>query len=75
MCTVETGYIKVEGMTNEQDADKLLHVLNEVWGVRKAKVSLANQMVTFSYNEKAASHEDFLQAIKNIGFSIHENDV
>ena len=43
-------------------------------GSIKAEVSLENNMATFSYDEKAASHVDFLQAIKDSGFSVHEND-
>ncbi|WP_170008135.1 heavy-metal-associated domain-containing protein [Bacillus fonticola] len=71
---MEDGLIKVEGMTNEHDAEKVLHALNEVWGVRKAEVSLSNQTASFRYNEKAASYEDFLQAVEDTGFTIEEGD-
>jgi copper chaperone CopZ len=69
---VENGLIKVEGMMNQRDVDKVLHALNEVWGIREAQVSLATNMATFSYDEKAASHEDFLQAVKDTGFHIND---
>ncbi|PJN91854.1 heavy-metal-associated domain-containing protein, partial [Bacillus sp. mrc49] len=51
---VENGFLKVEDMRDENDVNKVLHALNEVWGVRDVEVSLANKLVTFSYDEKAA---------------------
>ncbi|AOH53301.1 hypothetical protein ABE28_002975 [Peribacillus muralis] len=59
-------------MRNENDVNKVLHALNEVWGVSEVEVSLANKLVTFSYDEKAASQVDFLQAVKDTGFYIKE---
>ncbi|WP_285768801.1 heavy metal-associated domain-containing protein [Peribacillus sp. SI8-4] len=69
---MENGSIKVEGIRDESDMNKIHHALNEVWGVRGVEVSLANKMVTFSYDEKAASKVDFLQAVKDTGFAIKE---
>ncbi|MFJ7754394.1 heavy-metal-associated domain-containing protein [Peribacillus muralis] len=69
---MENGVLKVEGMRNENDVNKVLHALNEVWGVSEVEVSLANKLVTFSYDEKAASQVDFLQAVKDTGFYIKE---
>lgn len=67
---MENGFLKVEGMKDQDDVTKVLHALNEVWGVRKAEVSLENKVATFTYDEKAASQEDFLQAVKDTGFNI-----
>jgi copper chaperone CopZ len=67
---VENGFLKVEGMKDQDDVTKVLHALNEVWGVRKAEVSLENKVANFTYDEKAASQEDFLQAVKDTGFNI-----
>lgn len=69
---MEKGSIKVEGLENEEDVNKVLQALESVWGVRNAEVSLANKTATFTYDEKAASHVDFLQAVKDIGFNINE---
>lgn len=69
---MEKGSIKVEGLENEEDVNKVLQALESVWGVRNAEVSLANKTATFTYDEKAASHVDFLQAVRDIGFNINE---
>ena len=37
---MQTGMIKVEGLHSNQDADKVLNALNEVWGVQNAEVNL-----------------------------------
>ncbi|WP_155645546.1 heavy-metal-associated domain-containing protein [Peribacillus simplex] len=69
---MENGFLKVEDMRDENDVNKVLHALNEVWGVRDVEVSLANKLATFSYDEKAASPIDFLQAVKDTGFDMKE---
>lgn len=69
---MENGFLKIEDMRDANDVNKVLHALNEVWGVSRVEVSLANKMVTFSYDEKAASHDDFLQALKDTGLNINE---
>ncbi|MCY8233047.1 heavy-metal-associated domain-containing protein [Priestia endophytica] len=69
---MENGFLKIEGMRDENDVNKVLHALNEVWGVSRVEVSLANRMVTFSYDEKAASQDDFLQAVKDTGLIFNE---
>ncbi|MFP3917606.1 heavy-metal-associated domain-containing protein [Lysinibacillus telephonicus] len=67
---MEKGSIKIEGLENEEDVNKVLQALESVWGVREAEVSLANKTATFTYDDKAASHVDFLQAVKDIGFNV-----
>ncbi|MFE4239685.1 hypothetical protein [Peribacillus butanolivorans] len=37
-------------------------------------VSLQKQLATLSFNEDAASYEDFLQAIKDTGFTIETSN-
>jgi copper chaperone len=70
---LQTGIIKIEGITTQQDADKILHALHEVWGVRRAEVNVTNGEATFSYDEKAASYQDFEQAVIDTGFQIGQN--
>ncbi len=67
---MEKGSIKIEGLVNEGDVHKVLQALESVWGVRDAQVSLANKTATFAYDEKAASHVDFLQAVKDSGYNV-----
>ncbi|WMX58820.1 heavy-metal-associated domain-containing protein [Peribacillus sp. R9-11] len=71
---LEKRVVKLEGMTNEQDAVKIQSALNDVWGVRQVHVSLQKQLATLSFNEDAASYEDFLQAIKDTGFTIETSN-
>ncbi len=72
MGKVEKGSIRIDGIKNEQDSNKVLEALHGVWGVNEVEISVANKTVTFSYDEKAASHVDFLQAIKDTGLHIQE---
>lgn len=69
---LENGYIKIDGIKNEEDVNKILHALEAVWGISDAEVSLVNKTATFTYDEKAASRVDFLQAVKDTGFHIKE---
>jgi copper chaperone len=68
---MQTGSVKISGNLTSQDAEKVLHALNEVWGVRKAEVNLLEKEAVFSYDEKAASKQDFEQAIMDSGFEIN----
>lgn len=67
---MQNGMIKVEGLHSQQDADKILHALNEVWGVLRAEVNVTNREAIFSYDKKAASKQDFEAAIIDSGFTI-----
>ncbi|MBD8027915.1 heavy-metal-associated domain-containing protein [Ureibacillus sp. Re31] len=67
---MEKGNLKIEGLENEEDVHKVLQALESVWGVRDVQVSLANKTATFAYDEKAASHVDFLQAVKDTGYNV-----
>ncbi|WP_462413536.1 heavy-metal-associated domain-containing protein [Neobacillus sp. Marseille-QA0830] len=67
---MQKGSLKVEGMHSQTDADKVLHAINEVWGVREAEVNLSRKEAMFSFNEQAASHQDFEQAVKDLGYQI-----
>lgn len=69
---MEKGSIKIEGIENEEDVNKILEALNTVWGIRDAEVSLVNKTATFIYDGKAASLVDFIQAVKDKGFNVIE---
>lgn len=66
-----TRKILVQGMVGQSDADKVNHAIHEVWGIRRAEVSLDQGEVTFSYDENAASLQDFQQAVIDCGFQIY----
>jgi copper chaperone len=65
---VKEGRIKLEGVHNPEDADKVLNAINEVWGVRQAQFNTNTSLAIFRYDEKAASLQDFEQAIVDTGF-------
>ncbi len=67
---MEKESMKIEGIQNNEDVNKILQALHSVWGVREAEVSLENNTATFTFDEKAASRVDFLQAVKDTGYNI-----
>ncbi|RID83434.1 copper chaperone [Peribacillus asahii] len=67
---METSIVTVQNMANQQDADKVLQAIEEVWGVSKAEINLSKSQATFTYDERMASQQDFEQAIKDLGFDI-----
>jgi len=67
---MENGKMRLEGLQTQADADKVLHALNEVWGVREAEILFNRKEAVFSYDEKAASLHDFEQAVIDSGYNI-----
>ncbi len=67
---MEKGKMRLEGVHTQGDADKLLHAINEVWGVREAEINFSTKEALFSYDEKAASLHDFEQAVIDSGYNI-----
>lgn len=65
-----TRRIPVLGMTKQEDLRKISNAMHDVWGVRGVEVSLSRGEVLLDYDEKAASFEDFQQAIETIGYSV-----
>jgi copper chaperone CopZ len=68
--TVENGVFVVKNMVNQQDADKVLNALLEVWGIGRAKVNLSKSHAVFTYDERMASYHDFEQAVIDTGYEI-----
>lgn len=69
-----TETIVIQGMDDQEDADKVSHALHEVWGINKAEVSLARKEAVFTYDESAASFRDFQQAVLDLGFEVKRED-
>ncbi|GGH86326.1 copper chaperone CopZ [Pullulanibacillus pueri] len=69
---MEERQVKISDLQSKEDVDKVEQALKDVWGVRNAEVSLERQEAKFSYNENSASYDDFVQALKDSGFSIQE---
>jgi len=67
---MEKGTIKIDGISTQQDVDKILNALHDVWGVRKAVVNMNRNEAEVSFDEKAASFQDFEQAIIDTGYRV-----
>jgi copper chaperone CopZ len=67
---MENGVFVIKDMVNQQDADKVLNALLEVWGIGRAEVNLNKSNAVFSYDERMASYHDFEQAVIDTGYEI-----
>ncbi|WP_077212831.1 heavy-metal-associated domain-containing protein [Bacillus dakarensis] len=67
---MEKAKLKLEGVESQDDADKVLHALHEVWGIREAEVNFNSKEALFSFDEKSASLQDFEQAVIDSGFHV-----
>ncbi|WP_301168800.1 heavy-metal-associated domain-containing protein [Brevibacillus nitrificans] len=71
---MHTDRIPVQGMNDEQDAEKVNKALHDVWGILKAEVSLSKGEALISYDENAAQLVDFQQAIRDSGYDVANYD-
>ncbi|THE09594.1 copper chaperone [Bacillus timonensis] len=71
---MENRVFVIKDMVNQQDADKILNALLEVWGIGRAEVNLNNSNAVFSYDERMASYHDFEQAIIDKGYEILQTE-
>lgn len=65
-----TERLGVAGIRDDNDAQRVRHALSEVWGIQQVVIDPSRGEVMFSYDERAGSREDFLQAIRSSGFEI-----
>ncbi|PLR79282.1 hypothetical protein CU633_00685 [Bacillus sp. V3-13] len=65
---METGVFFVKNMSNQQDADKVLNTLLDVWGIGRAEVHLENHQAVFTYDKRMASYQDFQYALIDRGY-------
>ncbi|MFC5447686.1 heavy-metal-associated domain-containing protein [Paenibacillus aestuarii] len=69
-----TRTMVIQDMNVQEDADKISQALQQVWGIHKAEVSLARKEAVFTYDEAAASFQDFHQAVRELGFDVNQED-
>lgn len=67
---MQKGKLKITGMETQKDADNVLTAINNVWGVRAAEVNFTSREALISFNEEAASYNDFEQAVKDSGYGV-----
>jgi copper chaperone len=66
--------ISLKDVRTSDDAERISEVLHDVWGIRKVEVQLDKGEATISYDEKAASIQDFQQAIVDSGFEVKNEE-
>lgn len=62
--------IRIRKGTGPKDTDKLHHALGRVWGVRAVDINEPVGEVILTFDEKAASLQDFHQAIRESGWEV-----
>lgn len=65
-----TKRVEIEGGIQDSDVGRLRHALGEVWGIEQVDIDAAAGQVTFTYDERAGSLQDFMQAIESSGFAV-----
>ncbi|MFG6119902.1 heavy-metal-associated domain-containing protein [Thalassobacillus sp. B23F22_16] len=56
---------------HKDDEARVEEILHDVWGVRNVAVNSHLGLATVSFDEKAASWEDFTQAVADSGFEVN----
>ncbi|MDP4162150.1 MAG: heavy-metal-associated domain-containing protein [Bacillota bacterium] len=70
---MEKGLLKIKNLKDDQDAKTIVNALNHVWGIEKIRVDVNNQEAVYTYDNRMAAPEDFVQAVKDLGYEIREN--
>jgi copper chaperone CopZ len=66
--------VGVQGLQTDAEINKLRTALGDVWGIQSVQVNPARGEVTYAFDERAGSLEDFRAAIVNAGFAIVGGD-
>ncbi|MDQ0226583.1 heavy-metal-associated domain-containing protein [Metabacillus niabensis] len=66
--------ISLKDMNTPEDAKRVSETLHDVWGIRNVEIQLDKGEATISYDEKAASIQDFHQAIVDSGFEVRNEE-
>lgn len=67
---VETEVIRIQDLTNNEDAARIIEAVEHVWGVSDVQVLPTKQEAVITYDERMASSQDFTQIIVEAGFKI-----
>jgi len=67
---VKEQILQISNLDSQEDAKKITQAVLDVWGITEAKASPAQKNISFSYDERMASEQDFEQAIIESGFNI-----
>jgi copper chaperone CopZ len=65
-----TGKFHVHRMESPKDAEQVQQALNAVFGIQEVKMQRESGEVTFSYDERSASFQDFKHAVMDAGFTV-----
>ncbi|WP_160118389.1 heavy-metal-associated domain-containing protein [Bacillus sp. V59.32b] len=67
---MEEAVVVVKSMQHQDDADKVLNALQDVWGIGRAEVDLKRNQATFTYDNRMASLQDFERALLDTGYEV-----
>ncbi|GAA4707809.1 heavy-metal-associated domain-containing protein [Brevibacillus fulvus] len=67
---MKTETFRLQNMSTPQDAQRVTSALRDVWGVRNVEIAQQTGVVQLTYDEQAASLQDFRQALADAGFQL-----
>lgn len=62
--------LQISNLNSQEDVEKITQAVQDVWGITDAKASPVQKTVSFTFDERMASEQDFEQAIMESGFYI-----
>lgn len=62
--------LHISNLESREDAEKITQAVFDVWGIADAKASPTQKTVSFTFNERMASEQDFEKKITESGFNI-----
>jgi copper chaperone len=60
--------ISLKKLDTQEDAKRISEILKDVWGIRNVEIKLDKSEATITFDEKAASIQDFQQAITDSSY-------
>lgn len=67
---MEEAVVVVKNMQSQDDANKVLNTLQDVWGIGRAETDLQHNQAIFTYDKRMASLEDFERALLDAGYEV-----
>ncbi|WP_338447701.1 cation transporter [Niallia oryzisoli] len=62
--------LQISNFECQEDAEKITQAVLDVWGIADAKANATQKTISFTFDERMASEQDFEQAITESGFQI-----
>jgi copper chaperone CopZ len=62
--------IHISNLDSQADEEKITQAMLDVWGISQAEASAQHKTVSIRFDERMASSEDFLQAVREAGYDL-----